>query len=540
MSKKIDIINQKFNHLTVLEDLGGGKVLCQCDCENKTVLECYKKNVKSGRQKSCGCASRKKGVEYIVGQQFGNWVVLQELGYGKVLCECQCKDKTVRELYKKAVVNGQTKSCGCMRATNCNDTKQQTGSNITKYKDQTFGEWTVIDRIPNTMKLLCRCSCGVEKPVYIQHLLNGESKSCGHNNTKFNREPWQIDTVSSKEKMENYLKSLGYKPRISELMRNLSLTQTGVYSIINKYSLNNYVEYLKNGKSDMEEELYQFVRSIYNGEIIKNERKLLSNQYELDIYIPELKIGIEFNGNYWHSDIQKEPEYHQLKTLSYQKIGVRVIHIFEYEWINNNDKIKKFIENTISTSKIYARELSVVEVDSNATKEFLCNNHLQGWATSSINIALVDSNAKIFGIMTFGKPRFSNDYEYELIRLCFDYGVSIVGGTEKMFKYFIRKYNPTNIISYSDLSKFGATVYTRLGFKPLEVTNPNYVWCNYYTGEVLTRYQTTKQKLVDKGLGSSDQTEDEIMRGHDYLKIYNSGNLKLIWNRNEKEQLYEC
>ena len=49
------------------------------------------------------------------GQQFGNWIVLKELGHGKVLCQCQCQDKTVKELYKKSVLEGRTKSCGCIR-----------------------------------------------------------------------------------------------------------------------------------------------------------------------------------------------------------------------------------------------------------------------------------------------------------------------------------------------------------------------------------------------------------------------------------------
>ena len=140
MSKKIDIVGQKFNHLTVLEDIGGGKVICQCDCKDKIILECYKKNVKSGRHTSCGCASRKKNTGSYVGQQFGNWIILAELGGGKVFCECQCKDKTTRELYKKAVLDGQTKSCGCMA-------HYLTGkAHFQDITGETFGELKVLER----------------------------------------------------------------------------------------------------------------------------------------------------------------------------------------------------------------------------------------------------------------------------------------------------------------------------------------------------------------------------------------------------------
>ena len=116
----------------------------------------------------------------LTGKQFGNWVVLEELGGGKIKCQCQCENKTEKILYKKAVKEGKTKSCGCLRSYNCNLTKNSTESYKSKYEGQQFGEWTVIKRIPNSGKVLCRCSCNVEKEVYIAHLINGVSKSCGH------------------------------------------------------------------------------------------------------------------------------------------------------------------------------------------------------------------------------------------------------------------------------------------------------------------------------------------------------------------------
>ena len=61
------------------------------------------------------------------------------------------------------------------------------------------------------------------------------------------------------------------------------------------------------------------------------------------------------------------------------------------------------------------------------------------------------------------------------------------------------------------------------------ITKPNYVWVNKSTNTVLTRYQTQKSKLVGIGLGTNEQTEDDIMSNAGYIKIYNSGNIKFIW-----------
>ena len=88
--------------------------------------------------------------------------------------------------------------------------------------------------------------------------------------------------------------------------------------------------------------------------VVKNILKnypLLLNGKELDIYIPEKHIAIEFNGNYWHSSELKDIHYHQEKSLNCLKLGIRLIHIYEYEWVNDKENIKLFLKNTILNNK---------------------------------------------------------------------------------------------------------------------------------------------------------------------------------------------
>lgn len=114
-------VGKQFGDWTIIQHLGHGKVICQCSCG--TVKELYKKSLVEGKTKSCGCKKtenfRKTAIENIVGQTFGDWTVLSELGGGYVECVCSCG--THRKVYKPSLKNGRTKSCGCKQRKICNN-----------------------------------------------------------------------------------------------------------------------------------------------------------------------------------------------------------------------------------------------------------------------------------------------------------------------------------------------------------------------------------------------------------------------------------
>lgn len=272
-------------------------------------------------------------------------------------------------------------------------------------------------------------------------------------------------------------------------------------------------------------------------DIVLNARDIIPPK-ELDMYIKSKKVAIEFNGTYWHSSFKRTSNYHQLKSIDCIKKGIRLIHIFEYEWrdAKTRDKLEKLLTNVLSNnnSVVYARNTVVKDISSNVAHEFCDKYHLQGRASSSINLGCYNGD-ELLGVMTFGTPRFDVNSEYELIRLCWKTGVSVVGGAEKLFKHFVNEYlKPNeNIITYCDIAKFDGNVYFRLGMRTNveELTDPGYVWVSQDQKEVLSRYQTQKHKLLNMGLGGIGQTEDEIMYKLGYYKIYNSGNLKFTYNK---------
>lgn len=129
-----------------------------------------------------------------------------------------------------------------------------------------------------------------------------------------------------------------------------------------------------------------------------------------------------------------------------------------------------------SLTKVYARSCFIEEVSSEETRSFLDAYHLQGYCSSSLNLGLRDSLGNLVMVMTFGKPRFTKSCTYELLRLCSKSGVSVVGGTSRLFKEFSRKYLKVGegVVSYCDLRFFTGDVYKVLGFSLLRETSPNY------------------------------------------------------------------
>lgn len=102
----------------------------------------------------------------------------------------------------------------------------------------------------------------------------------------------------------------------------------------------------ESNKSSKEVELQLWIKSIYNGEIIINSRKIIY-PFELDILLPEINLAFEFNGNFWHSELKKDKYYHFNKFNKCKDNNIDLISIWEWVWDENKDLIKQKIYNTI-------------------------------------------------------------------------------------------------------------------------------------------------------------------------------------------------
>ena len=279
-------------------------------------------------------------------------------------------------------------------------------------------------------------------------------------------------------------------------------------------------------------EIYDFLKD-NNIQFIKNDRSILNGK-EIDIYIPEKKIAIEFNGIYWHSTLFKENNYHINKKVNCENLGIRLIHIWEDEWIYKKDIVISMLKNIlhINKTKIMARKCNVKLIDSKLSNDFLEKNHLQGKINSSINIGLYYNN-ELLSVMTFGKYRRSTgkksiENEWELYRFCSKLDTNIVGGFSKLFKFFLKEKNPNKIVTY--------TKRDWSGYK----SNDKSVYNNYFIfdGETVPNYWYFDTKLVRshrfkfrKSKLNINTNEQEYMIDNGYHIAYDSGSFRFVYNK---------
>ena len=292
-------------------------------------------------------------------------------------------------------------------------------------------------------------------------------------------------------------------------------------------------------ESFAEKELVNFIKLIYNEEIIENDKTIIK-PYELDIYLPEKNIAIEFDGLFWHSENKgKDKNYHINKTELCNNKNIHLIHIFEDEWLYKQNIVKDRIKSIlgIDRKRIYARKCIIKEIDIQTSNEFLENNHLQGKDNAKIRYGLFYEN-ELVSVMTFGKPRFNKNYQYELIRFSSKIGYQVIGDASKLLTYFINQYYPESIISYADIRYSNGKLYEAIGFTILGKSPPNYFYIK--NKEKFNRYQCQKYKLkkILKDKFNPDLSESENMKLNGYDKIYDCGNLiylyKPMYNKNKK------
>jgi hypothetical protein len=274
--------------------------------------------------------------------------------------------------------------------------------------------------------------------------------------------------------------------------------------------------------SKPEKEVSDFCKQYYPN-LIENSRSIIP-PLELDIYIPEKKLAIEFDGLYWHSEINgnKDPNYHLNKTLQCEEKGIQLIHIFEDEWLNKQDIVESIIKSKLGIydQKIYARKTEFKFVSHEKANQFLFDNHLQGEINGQ-HFGLY-YNDELVSLISISKPRFNKNYNYELLRFCNKKNTQVIGSLSKLVKNF-KKLNSGTIISYCDRRYSDSKNYSNIGFEQISITKPSYYYIKYF--DRYNRMKFQKYKLVDKlPIFDSNLTEWQNMQLNDYDRIFDCGN----------------
>lgn len=257
-----------------------------------------------------------------------------------------------------------------------------------------------------------------------------------------------------------------------------------------------------------------------------------------NIYIDSKDLSISIDSLEDNNEEYKGRKYHLDKTKACEDKDLKLLHVYDDEWINKKDIIAdKILANLgIYNEKIYARNcICKIENDNKLIKEFLDNNHIQGHNNSAKYNFSLYYNDEIVAIMNFSLIRYDNDKDnkLELLRFAVKKGTSVLGGFGKLLKFAINNIpsNIISIISYADrrYSSINNSVYKTTGFKLIGCTKPSYIYFNKNTKEVASRYKFQKTKLKDLFPQNYDEnkTEFEIMDSTKLWKrIWDCGNLK--------------
>jgi len=316
----------------------------------------------------------------------------------------------------------------------------------------------------------------------------------------------KTEGMSSKDLMEHLgLKTLS--PIYNYILKELGLT-TG--DLTNEYTT-----------STMERDIIEYIQSIYDGEIVCRYR--LPGRYEIDVYLPELQIGFEINGAYWHSHKLKKDDYHVMKTKLCEDMGIHLFHIYEYEWNDKKEKVLQLIDNVlVSTGTIGARQTVFGVIDASDAMVFYDKHHFDGKRGAAHHCGLFFN-----GILVMCASFSEHKEGMELIRLASSHRV--IGGLSKIIKHM----GYDTVVSFANRSRTYRhnNIYLKNGFEEIKTTPPNYVYFKLW--KTLSRYQCMRHRLPSL-LGDQfnpDLSEKENMINNGWLMIHDSGQLFYKWER---------
>lgn len=423
--------------------------------------------------------------------------------------------------FKKSMIE----KYGVEHALQNNNFKQKVKNTLKeKYGSENYNN---IDQIKQT----CLIKYGVDNPRKCEEINNKLINTIQTNHFNYIIEYCKsknIDLLFTRDEYKGYNFQNKYKFKCNKCLKEF---ETDIYKPTHIYcEICNPLDHLT-----LENDIFKFISSILPNNIIikRNDRSILYGK-ELDIYIPFKKLAIEVNGLYWHSEngsgIKKS--YHLNKYKNSLFHGVRLIHIFENEWIEKKNIIQSILKNILHSNmdKINGRECNIKEIFNVEKNTFLNNNHLQGEDNSSIKYGLYYKD-ELVSIMTFGKSRFDKKYEWEMIRFCNKLNTIIRGSASKLFNHFLKNIKPKSIISYSDKRFFDGKIYEKLGFHFISNTSPGYYYISKDYKKLYNRVGFQKHKLKKiLPIFDNNISEWKNMKNNGYDRIWDCGNSKWVFN----------
>lgn len=327
-------------------------------------------------------------------------------------------------------------------------------------------------------------------------------------------------------------------PTCRDIYTQLGVSQTG----FNKKVRHGHLQPFFQSKSFFEGEMQDFLMA-HDIPYEMRKRNVIENR-ELDFYIPSCGVAIETNDVCTHNSThnlrfcQKPPKpknYHYQKSLDCSQLGIRLIHVWDYEW--NDERKRPILENIILGAchklehRFYARKCGMIHITPTDERWQECNkffekNNIQGNRGGKIVIALVDTNTdEILMAYKFGHAFFGHGkYEWEMVRGATKLGCQVIGGASRLWKEFIRCYDPNSIVYYVDFNYFVGNGVEHLD--GIEHIKDQISFKNYFV----------KEKVVKNRDPKNHKQIQQMVAQHKVLELYNAGTRIYVWAKNRQQR----
>lgn len=373
--------------------------------------------------------------------------------------------------------------------------------------------------------------------------------------------PFQDESIKNKikEKEINKLNLAKSKNLLSidDLINKFNKDKTTILKVIDKININiirfesdnrYYIDesdifiledyFMKtemSGTSYSEKQVADFIKNECGFDIVENSKTIIPPK-ELDIYVPQKKVAIEFNGLFWHNEMHLDKNYHLNKTIECEKKNIDLIHVFEDDWRNKQDIVKSMIASRLGVyeRKIYARKCKCKIIDDKRlARNFLNENHLQGYAECTIFIGLF-YNDELLQCMGFNEKGW-HDGNTELTRMATKLNIQVIGGFSKMMSFADKQLGFKNITSYIYRAWFSGKGYKASGFNIVKKNPPSYYYIVDFHKIHKSHFRKNKIKRMHE-LGllqyyDENKSEHEMMIKNGIYRIYDCGTIKAVYNK---------
>jgi len=271
-----------------------------------------------------------------------------------------------------------------------------------------------------------------------------------------------------------------------------------------------------------EEQLIAFVRGL-GVEVVRHDRSVAYPR-EIDLYIPGHRLGVEYNGVYWHSERYLARSYHHDKWEACRAAGVQLVQVWQDDYSARPELIHAGLAHKLglTPSRTFARNTVAGELGGTAANEFLDRFHIQGGVGASVHVGL-GADGTLVAVCSFTR---GGGHQWDLTR--YATATSVVGGFTKCLAYFTRNHQWSAIKTFSDHCVSDGGLYRKAGFALDAVLPPDY---RYVVGGRrihkfsyrLDRFRRDPHLLYEEGL-----TERQLAELNDLPRIWDAGKTRWV------------